>query len=102
MVLLATEDGQVRGVGEFVMSAAGEAEIALTVEDGFQHRGIGAMLYCQLERLAHLRGLVGFTADVSYRNERVRSMLANSGRFIGAQFDSGLIRFNLRIVPSQG
>src|SRR5690242_3661454 len=53
-VVVVAEDGSnIRGVGEFVAETdTATAELAMVVEDAYQDRGIGRMLYQRLEQLA--------------------------------------------------
>ncbi len=44
------------------------AEIAVTVEDAWQHRGLGILLSRRLASLARRRGFVAFTATVLGEN----------------------------------
>src|SRR5205823_5796257 len=75
LVVLAVEGSEVRGVGEFFKNGDQDAELALVVEDAFQHRGIGRCLFGILEQLALEHGLRAFTAEVAYGNARMRSLL---------------------------
>ena len=60
--------------------APGTTEIAVVVEDGWQHRGLGSLLLEALLDAAEARGLHRFTADVLVDNRpmlRVLSRLAD-------------------------
>ena len=64
--------------------AAGTTEIAVVVEDAWQHRGLGTMLLDALLAAAEARGLRRFTADVLADNRpmlRILSRLAHIGRW---------------------
>jgi RimJ/RimL family protein N-acetyltransferase len=54
--------------------APGTTEIAIVVEDGWQGRGLGALLLDAL--LAEARGLRRFTADVLADNRPMQGVLA--------------------------
>ena len=63
--------------------AAGTTEIAIVVEDAWQHRGLGTILLDALLAAAEARGLNRFTADVMADNRpmlRVLTRLAHIGR----------------------
>jgi len=63
--------------------AAGTTEIAIVVEDGWQHRRLGTLLLDALLAAAEARGLRRFTADVLADNRpmlRILSRLALIGR----------------------
>jgi len=95
MVVLALDGAEVRGVGEFVRHGAQDAELALLVEDDFQHRGIGQCLFGILEQLAVARGLSAFTAEIAYSNARMRGLLRATGRRIQTQLGYGSLQVRL-------
>lgn len=84
MVILATvEEGEremVLGVGQYVvMEDSHTAEIALTVRDDYQRKGIGALLLAYLSEIARRQGLLGFTADVLGENTPVMKLVEKAG-----------------------
>jgi GNAT superfamily N-acetyltransferase len=94
---LAEEDGEMVGVGvaRFVRLADREAaELAVTVIDAYQGRGIGAQLLDALVLEALERGVTRFEGVLLAENLRARRMLARTGaRF---ERDGGaLLRFTL-------
>jgi ribosomal protein S18 acetylase RimI-like enzyme len=95
VVIVATDGDEIRGVGEFVVEQPGRAEVALMVEDAFQHRGIGRSLLRRLRELARRRGISAFTADVAGSNFRMQDLLRRSGIPLHAHFGSGQLRFTL-------
>jgi GNAT superfamily N-acetyltransferase len=100
LVVVAVDGAEIRGVGEFVTANAQDAELALVVEDAFQHRGIGRCLFGILEQLALERGVSAFTAEVAYSNARMRSLLAATGRRLQTQLGYGSLRFRLLLDPT--
>jgi ribosomal protein S18 acetylase RimI-like enzyme len=101
VVLVAVDGPNVRGIGEFAIhDTARQAEIALVVEDAFQHRGIGSRLYRALELLACQRGISAFTGDVHVANHRVLAMLQRIGRPLRTQLGFAGVRFVLSLAPS--
>ena len=73
MVILATlqvgEKEVIAGVGQYTIDEANHtADIAFTVKDEFQDRGIGTELLSYLTQLAKREGLLGFTAEVLVEN----------------------------------
>lgn len=55
------------------------AEIAFTVRDDWQHRGIGTMLLKRMTEIARSRGLAGFKAEVLARNTAMLAVFHKSG-----------------------
>jgi len=56
------------------LSQAGAAEIALTVHDEFQHRGLGTFLLKLLADLARTDGIRQFEADVMASNQKMLNL----------------------------
>jgi GNAT superfamily N-acetyltransferase len=96
-VLLALDGPEVRGIGEFSIEDAEQAELAVLVEDAYQGRGIGKRLLRLLERLAMQRGLRALTGDVAYGNSRGLALLRATGRPLQTRPDYGTVRFTLRL-----
>ncbi|MGH9246862.1 MAG: GNAT family N-acetyltransferase [Acidimicrobiales bacterium] len=65
------------GIAEYVRSRdhPAEAEIAVTVEDGWQRHGVARLLTTELGRTAARRGIVRFVADVLAENRPAISMI---------------------------
>jgi GNAT superfamily N-acetyltransferase len=81
--------------------ADGTTEVALVVEDAWQHRGLGTLLLDALLAAAEARGLNRFTADVMADNRpmlRVLTRLAHIGR---RDLEAGVltIEFERRQLP---
>ncbi len=83
VALVATlrHDGDERfiGVGRYVSSEPGRAEVAFAVLDEHQGRGIGTLLLEHLGRIARAAGIVEFQADVLGDNNRMLEVFAKSG-----------------------
>jgi ribosomal protein S18 acetylase RimI-like enzyme len=95
VVIVAIDGDEIRGIGEFVVEQPGRAEVALLVEDAFQHRGIGRSLFRRLRELAIRRGISTFTAEVAGSNFRMQELFRRSGIRLHAHFCSGQLRFTL-------
>ena len=67
------------GVGRYVVSGPGRAEIAFAVLDEHQGRGIGTVLLDHLGRVARAAGIVEFQADVLGDNNRMLEVFGKSG-----------------------
>jgi len=55
------------------------AEVAFTVQDHWQRRGIGTFLLRHLARIARRNGIRGFTAEVLQENKGMQAVFARSG-----------------------
>src|SRR6266487_3052017 len=81
VVVVTDASARIRGIGEFFVDDSGvSAELALVVEDRFQGRGLGELLYSRLQQLARELGIAQFTGDVSYGNRVVTNMLRRTRR----------------------
>jgi GNAT superfamily N-acetyltransferase len=98
MVVLALDGAEVRGIGEYVEERAGEAELALMVEDRFQGRRVGRALMGSLQQLAHARGICAFYGDVAYGNWRMLALLRGAGGALRTEQNYGSLRFQLRLL----
>ncbi len=55
------------------------AEVAFTVADTFQGRGLGSLLFHRIATLARARGISVFEAEVLKNNERMLRLFARTG-----------------------
>jgi len=74
-----TEEGV--GVARFVRSPSrpDAAEVAITVVDEWQRRGVGTLLYERLKAAARERGIRVLCSDVHHTNTAILRLLENSG-----------------------
>jgi GNAT superfamily N-acetyltransferase len=68
---------------------AGTAEVAVTVEDAWQHRGIGRRLTARLARRAVDHGIESFTASVLADNRPALGLLRKLSPDASVHFDGG-------------
>jgi GNAT superfamily N-acetyltransferase len=71
----ATIDGQPAGVGRYIIDQGADAEIAITVVDRFQRRGLGRALFDALVASARAGGIEAFRFSVEPWNRTVLQML---------------------------
>ena len=93
------EDGQERiiGVGRYVRTSDERAEVAFSVVDSHQGRGIGSILLAHLSRIARYRGITEFEADVMGDNTHMLDLIAASGFKMRETHESGIIHVSMRI-----
>jgi GNAT superfamily N-acetyltransferase len=76
------------------------ADIAVLVEDGWQHHGLGRRLVRQLTRLARQRGVMQFHADVLADNDQAIGLIRRTRRAGGprATFEGGELAYDLPLT----
>ena len=79
--LLAMLDGELVGCGTYEQAGAGSlsAEVAFTVADDMQNRGVGMLLLEHLVSLGRGRGFRVFTAETLDENARMLRVFADAG-----------------------
>ena len=79
--LAAVVDGEVIAVARYARDRRpDQAEIAIVVEDGWQHRGIGKLLLALLARRAREEGITAFTATMIGENRPAARLLKGFSR----------------------
>jgi len=79
--LVAETEGAIVGVARWERFAdrPSHAEVAFTVADAFQGRGLGSLLFRRLAALARTRQISVFEAEVLKNNERMLRLFARTG-----------------------
>jgi len=79
--IVAETAGAIVGVArwERLSDRPSHAEVAFTVADDFQGRGLGSLLFQRLATLARARQITVFTAEVLKNNERMLRLFARTG-----------------------
>ncbi len=71
---------EIIGVGRYYIDEKTHtAEVALTVRDDYQNRGVGTELLSYITYIAKSRGLLGFTAEVLVENEPMLRLFEKMG-----------------------
>lgn len=86
-------------VGRYFRNPAGsDAEIAITVHDGFQHRGIGIFLVRTLAKIARENGITAFVANVLADNHAMLRVLHKFAGKIETQLDANIYRLRFKLA----
>jgi acetyltransferase len=96
------QDGVELGVGiaRCIRSGEGDtAEVAVTVVDDYQHKGVGSLLVAELARFAKTQGINRFTAYVPAERRRLLNRLHGRG-FEMIEYHDGVALLGLQL-PNQ-
>jgi len=96
----ATIDEEPAGVGRYIVDSAAEAEVAITVVDRFQRRGLGRALFDALAASARAAGIESFHFAIEPWNRTVLRMLP--GIEVGHDESEGMLtgRIALAEIPT--
>lgn len=100
LALVALVQGQLAAVGRYDRVGAGEAEVAFTVRDDLQGKGLGTVLLEHLAAAARERGIDTFVADVLSENRRMLDVFRQAGFGETAAFEAGVIRVTMELEDS--
>jgi GNAT superfamily N-acetyltransferase len=96
-------DGRGVGVARYIRSADDPqaAEIAVTVVDEWQGRGLGTVLVAQLSERARREGIRRFTALAAADNVAVASLARNMGADL-VRRESATVVYEIELIPRKG
>jgi acyl-CoA hydrolase/GNAT superfamily N-acetyltransferase len=100
MVILAVLSDQQKeeliGIGQYAIDAvAHSAEVALVIQDEYQHQGLGTELLKYLTYLAKKQGLLGFTAEVLLENRPMLHLFEHMGFDITRRMSEGVYQLKM-------
>jgi len=88
--LVALDGDEIVGVARYdTRTGASAAEIAVTVEDAWQHQGLGKRLAVRLAKRAIARGIESFEATVQPDNRSALGLLRKLSPDASVRFDQG-------------
>ena len=101
--VVATKGSDERIVGHafYIASGKGRAEVAFTISDEFQGRGLGTILLGQLAAVASANGIHLFEADVLSANHKMIGVFRESGFPLETAVETGQLRvtFPTELTP---
>jgi RimJ/RimL family protein N-acetyltransferase len=102
LVALDPATGEGVGVARYVRSESDPtaAELAVTVSDDWQGRGVGGRLVAALAERAHKNGIHRFTALMLAENERMLSLLHELGDVRELQAEQGTVELAVELPES--
>lgn len=103
VALIAMVGDDIIGVARYDRIDIRDAEVAFTVRDDHQGRGIGSILLEHLAAAARERGVRRFVADVLPDNRRMIATFGDAGYVVGRRMEDGVIHltFDIEITGDQ-
>jgi acetyl coenzyme A synthetase (ADP forming)-like protein len=101
LALVALVDDELVAVARYDrLPGDAEAEVAFTVRDDQQGRGIGTILLEHLASAAVAAGIRRFVADTLSENHRMLDLFRKSGFVEHALFEAGVVRVTMELGPA--
>jgi acyl-CoA synthetase (NDP forming)/GNAT superfamily N-acetyltransferase len=102
MALVAVLDDEIVGVARYdtLEEDPSRAEVAFTVDDAHQGRGVGTVLLEHLAAVAADRGLTRFVADTLPTNSKMLGVFRSAGFSDERHFADGVVRVEFPIQPT--
>jgi len=99
LVAVLEADGRalIVGGGRYIMSQPGVAEVAFSIDDAHQGRGIGALLMKHLTAIAREGGLRQFIAEVLTGNSAMLSVFKKAGLEMTTKREDGIVHVTLQL-----
>jgi acyl-CoA synthetase (NDP forming)/GNAT superfamily N-acetyltransferase len=101
VAIVATVAGEIVGVGRYDRVADVDAEVAFTVRDDYQGRGLGSVLLEHLAAAARERGIRRFVAEVLPQNRRMVGTFTHAGYRVAQELDEGVVKLAFEIEPTE-
>lgn len=101
LALVAVLGDDVVAVARYDRVSGDEAEVAFTVQDDQQGRGLGTLMLEHLVAIARENGIHGFVADTLPSNRKMLDVFRNAGFEIDRTFESGTVRVAFSIEPTE-
>jgi acetyl coenzyme A synthetase (ADP forming)-like protein len=104
MALIVELDDEMVAVARYDRNPGGdgtEAEVAFTVDDAHQGRGLGTILLEHLAVIARAHGITRFVAETLPQNRRMRDLFHAAGFQDEASFTEGVVRVVFPIAPTE-
>jgi acetyl coenzyme A synthetase (ADP forming)-like protein len=100
MSLVALLGDEIVAVARYDRVGPGVADVAFTVDDAQQGRGLATVLLEHLAVVARANGIVTFTAETLPGNDRMLDVFTAAGWKSDARFEDGVVRVRFDIAPT--
>ncbi len=98
--LIATVGGEIIAIGSYDRVNDTEAEVAFTVRDDHQGRGLGSVLLEHLAAAARENKIDRFVADVLPGNRKMLGTFAMAGYKVAQEMEEGFVRLAFNLEPT--
>lgn len=95
-VLPSASGEEIIAVGNYYLDPkTNKAEVAFTVADAWQRRGIGTFMLKHLTRMARRNGISGFTAEVMAENKGMQTVFNRSGLKVQSHYRGDVFSYEM-------
>lgn len=101
VALVATVGAEIVGVVRYEQVDAASAEVAFTIEDDYQGRGLGSVLLEHVAAAARERGISRFVAEVLPANRKMLRVFEEAGYVVSSALDDGVVRLSFDLEPTE-
>jgi ribosomal protein S18 acetylase RimI-like enzyme len=98
LALVAKVGGRTVGIARYHRTADGHADIAVTVEDAWQHHGVGHQLLDHLARAARHEGVGAFDLSVLGDNQAALKLLRSLAPSPRLRYDHGVLETSVPLA----
>ena len=98
---LSDDRPRIIAIGSYVARDESSAEVAFTVDDRFQGKGIATLLLERLAILAVSNGIQHLWALTMMENQPMLEVFRNSGFECRSRLDQGYVEIDLSVIPSE-
>jgi GNAT superfamily N-acetyltransferase len=98
VALVAVANGAIVGGCRYIVTDPGEAEVAFSVADAWQGRGIGRLLMEHLTAIARHQGLHHLVAEVLHENMPMLAVFRRSGLKTVTHHEGGVVHMRLKLA----
>jgi acyl-CoA synthetase (NDP forming)/RimJ/RimL family protein N-acetyltransferase len=98
--LIATIGDEMIGVVRYDRVSPQEAEVAFTIEDSHQGRGLGSVFLEHIAAAARERGIARFVADVMPANRKMLNVFSEAGYSLQQGRYDGVVRLEFALAPT--
>ena len=101
VALVATVGDEMVGVVRYERLDREAAEVAFTIEDAYQGRGLGSVFLEHIAAAARERGLSRFVAEVLPANRKMLRVFEEAGYVFASAVDDGVAHLTFELAPTE-